>query len=80
MQLQNDKQTTVSDVIKCVKSMNFNEIEKIKNSLVEMDIYFKAHRKDNVQSVVNDFKENGYSDGFLSDLEQGLKKSSVYEN
>ncbi|SFV86610.1 hypothetical protein MNB_SUP05-SYMBIONT-4-353 [hydrothermal vent metagenome] len=77
MQLQ---QTKVSDIINSIKHMSFNDIEKVKNSLVEMDIYFKTHQKDNVKNVVNNFKEYGYDDSFLKDLEQGLKKSSVYEN
>lgn len=77
---QKNQQIKVLDIINSIKHMNCNDIERVKNSLVEMDIYFKTHQKDNINNVVNNFKEYGYDDGFLKDLEQGLKKSSVYEN
>jgi hypothetical protein len=35
-------------------------------------------KKDKIENVMSDFQKEGYSEGFLKDLENGLKKSSVY--
>lgn len=58
--------------------MDVHELEDVKNAIIKRDIYFKKFRKDKIENVVADFKAEGYSDGFLKDLENGLKKSSVY--
>jgi hypothetical protein len=81
MQLQQtENKIPTADIINSIKYMGFDDVEKIKNSLIERDIYFKTHQKDDVGNIIEDFKENNYSDGFLKDLEQGLGKSSVYDN
>lgn len=42
---------------------------------------FKNAIKDPVNDIVSDFKKtNLYTDGFLKDLEVGLKKSSLAKN
>jgi phosphopantothenate synthetase len=69
-----------NDIINSIKYMGSDDIERLKNSLIERDIYFKAHKKDNIDSVIKDFKNHNYNDSFLNDLEQGLKKSSIYED
>ena len=58
--------------------MDFNDLEKVKNAIVERDIYFKKFKKDEIENVIADFRAEGYSDEFLNDLENGLRKSSVY--
>ena len=67
------------DIISLISQMSLDELEKVKNSLIEREIYFKKFQKEDIGNIVNDFKEEGYSDEFLADLEEGLKKSSVYK-
>lgn len=69
---------STEDIIKGIKTMDFNDLEEIKSAIVERDIYFKKFKKDKIENVIADFKAEGYSDDFLNDLENGLRKSSVY--
>lgn len=39
---------------------------------------FRKFKKDKIENVISDFQQEGYSEGFLKDLENGLKKSFVY--
>lgn len=66
------------DILKAIKKMNYNELEMVKNALIARSIYLKKYKKDNIDQVICDFRDEGYSQGFLDDLEEGLKKSSVY--
>ena len=77
MQLSIDLNT--KDIISLISQMSLNEIEKVKNSLIERELYFKEFKKDSVENVMNDFKKEDYSSDFLTDLEEGLKKSSIYK-
>jgi hypothetical protein len=77
MQLSIDLKT--KDVISLISQMSLNELEKVKNSLVEREIYFKEFKKDDVGNIIGDFKKEDYSNDFLTDLEEGLKKSSIYK-
>ena len=77
MQLSIDIKT--QDIISLISQMSLNELEKVKNSLIERELYFKKFKKDSVENIIDDFKKEDYSDEFLSDLEKGLKKSSVYK-
>ncbi len=76
MQIQIDIST--EDIIKTINQMDLTDIEKVKTALIEREIYFKKFKKDKIENVMRDFEEEGYSEGFLKDLENGLKKSSVY--
>ncbi|HHH37565.1 MAG TPA: hypothetical protein ENK77_03000 [Epsilonproteobacteria bacterium] len=67
------------DIISLISQMSLNELEKVKNSLVERELYFKKFQKDDIENIINDFKREEYSNDFLTDLEEGLKKSSVYK-
>jgi len=69
---------SVPNIIELISQMNLNEIEKVKNKLIEKEIYFKKFQKDNIKNIVNDFRKENYSNEFLNDLENGLKKSSIY--
>ena len=43
-------------------------------------VEFKTFKKDKIENVMGDFQKENYSDDFLKDLEDGLKKSSVYND
>jgi phosphopantothenate synthetase len=60
--------------------MNLNEVEEIKNKLIEREVYFKKFKKDDIKNIVHDFSKENYSKDFLKDLEDGLKKSSIYND
>ena len=77
MQLSIDLKT--KDIISLISQMSLNELEKVKNSLVQRELYFKKFQKDDIENVIEDFKKEDYSDDFLTDLEEGLKKSSIYK-
>jgi Cdc6-like AAA superfamily ATPase len=76
MQIQIDIST--EDIIKTINQMDLTDIERVKTALIEREIYFKKFKKDKIENVMSDFQKEGYSEGFLKDLENGLKKSSVY--
>lgn len=76
MQISVDIST--EEIIKTIEAMDFHDLEKIKTAIIERSVYFKKFQKDKIENIVADFKGEGYSDGFLEDLENGLKKSSVY--
>jgi len=71
---------SIDDLIKTISQLDLQDIEKVKQSLIERELYFKPFKKDKLENIIQDFKEEGYSNDFLKDLEEGLKKSSVYEN
>jgi len=66
------------NIIDLISQMSLSEIEEIKNKIVEKELYFKKFQKDDIKNIINDFKKEDYSNDFLKDLEDGLKKSSVY--
>ncbi len=61
-----------------ISQMNLDEIEDIKNKLIEKELYFKRFQKDDIENIMHDFKKEDYTEKFLHDLENGLKKSSVH--
>jgi Cdc6-like AAA superfamily ATPase len=69
---------STKDIINAVKEMELDDLEELKTALIEREIYFKKFKKDKIENIIQDFKSEGYSEGFLKDLENGLKKSSVY--
>lgn len=71
---------STEDVLKSIGHMTFDDLERVKEAIVERDLYFIEFRKDEPGNIVGDFKAEGYSAGFLKDLEDGLKKSSVYND
>ena len=77
MQLSIDIKT--KDIISLISQMSLNELEKVKNSLIQRELYFKKFQKDDIENVIEDFKKEDYSEDFLTDLEEGLKKSSLYK-
>jgi len=71
---------SLSNILNLISQMNLNEIEKVKSKLIERELYFKKFKKDNIENIINDFKKENYSNDFLKDLENGLRKSSVYND
>jgi Cdc6-like AAA superfamily ATPase len=59
--------------------MSLNELEKVKNSLVQRELYFEKSQRDEIENIIDDFQKEDYSSDFLADLEEGLKKSSIYK-
>jgi hypothetical protein len=51
----------------------------VRKAIVKQELYFKKFKKVPIKEVVSDFKAEGYSEGFLADLENGLKKSRIYK-
>lgn len=68
------------NILSMISQMNLKELEQVKNLIAEKELYFKKYQTDDIGDIVDDFKKSGYSDGFLKDLESGLKKSSVYND
>ena len=71
---------SIDNLLLVISKMNLNEIEEVKNKIVEQKLYFQTFQKDDVENIIDDFKKEDYSNDFLADLEAGLKKSSVYGN
>jgi len=69
---------SLPNILTLISQMSLNEIEEVKNKIVEKELYFKTFKKDKIENIMNDFQKENYSDDFLKDLENGLKKSSVY--
>jgi hypothetical protein len=78
MQLSID--VSVPNILNLISQMNVNEIEEIKNKIVEKELYFKKFQKDDIENIMNEFQKENYSNDFLNDLENVLKKSSVYND
>jgi len=78
MQLSVD--ISIENLLALISKMNLNQIEEVKNKIVEQKLYFQTFQKDDIENIVNDFKKEEYSNDFLADLEAGLKKSSIYGN
>lgn len=77
MQLSMD--ISLPNILELISQMNLNEIEEVKNKLVEKELYFRTHQKESVTDVMEAFEKESYSEDFLKDLENGLKKSSIYK-
>lgn len=71
---------SLDNVLSLISKMNLDEIEEVKNKIVEQKLYFQTFQKDDIENIMDDFKKEDYSNDFLRDLEEGLKKSSVYGN
>jgi threonyl-tRNA synthetase len=69
---------SLPNILNLISQMSLNEIEEVKNKIVEKELYFRKFKKDKIENIMSDFQKENYSDDFLKDLENGLKKSSVY--
>jgi threonyl-tRNA synthetase len=78
MQLSVD--ISLDNLLLLISKMDVNQIEEVKNKIVEQKLYFQSFQKDDIENIVDDFRKEEYSNDFLLDLEAGLRKSSVYGN
>jgi threonyl-tRNA synthetase len=78
MQLSVD--ISLDNLLLLISKMDVNQIEEVKNKIVEQKLYFQTFQKDDIENIVDDFRKEEYSNDFLLDLEAGLRKSSIYEN
>jgi threonyl-tRNA synthetase len=78
MQLSVD--ISLDNLLLLISKMDVNQIEEVKNKIVEQKLYFQTFQKDDIENIVDDFRKEEYSNDFLLDLEAGLRKSSVYGN
>ena len=76
MQLAVD--VSLPNILTLISKMSLSEIEEVKNKIIEKELYFKTFKKDNIENIISDFQQEDYSNDFLKDLENGLKKSSIY--
>jgi len=62
-----------------INNLSQEERESVLNRLRKEPAKLKVFEKDKVELILGDFTStNIYEDDFLTDLEEGLKKSSVY--
>ena len=61
-----------------VDSLTDAERKKLLERLEKKPIKLKTFKKDKIESILSDFSSTGlYEEGFLKDLEEGLKKTSI---
>ncbi|MGZ5207533.1 MAG: hypothetical protein ACXWB0_00780 [Sulfuricurvum sp.] len=68
-----------NQILQLISQLDLATLEKVRKAIVKKEIYFKRFQKAPMNELVQDFKDEGYSDGFLADLEEGLKKSRIYQ-
>ena len=62
-----------------IDNLSEKERESVLNRLKEETVKLKAFKKGKIESIMADFDAtNLYEDDFLKDLQDGLKKASVY--
>ncbi|MEJ2726287.1 MAG: hypothetical protein P8175_16930 [Deltaproteobacteria bacterium] len=62
-----------------IDNLSQEEREKILDRLKAKSFEFKVFEKDEIASILADFEATDlYEDGFIKDLEKGLRKSSIY--
>jgi len=63
-----------------VDSLSEEERKKLLQKLESKPVRLKRFKKAKIDAILADFAAtNSYEEGFLKDLEEGLKKSSVYK-
>ncbi|MDD4855686.1 MAG: hypothetical protein PHU41_07590 [Sulfuricurvum sp.] len=67
-----------NQILQLISQLDLVSLEKVRKAIVKKEIYFKRFQKAPINDIVQDFKHEGYSEGFLADLEEGLKKSRIY--
>jgi len=62
-----------------IDNLTQEEREKVMDRLKSDFLKLKTFKKDKIEAILSDFSAtDSYEDGFLKDLEEGLKKSSIY--
>ena len=63
-----------------VDNLDKEERAKLLERLKTKSVKLSPFKKDKIESILSDFKATDlYEDEFLRDLEEGLKKSSIYK-
>jgi hypothetical protein len=65
---------SLQNILNLISQISLSEIEEVKNKIIEKELYFKKFKIDKIENIMVDFKKENYSDDFLKDLENGLKK------
>lgn len=66
-------------IVQLISQLDLAALEKVRKAIVKKEAYFKRFQKAPINEIVEDFKTEGYSNDFLADLEEGLKKSRMYQ-
>ena len=62
-----------------IDKLSQEEREKVLDRLTKKPVKLKTFKKDKIESILSDLASTDlYEEDFLRDLEDGLKKSSVY--
>lgn len=62
-----------------IDNLTQEEREKVMHKLKSGFFKLKTFKEDKIKAILSDFSTTDlYEDGFLKDLEEGLKKSSIY--
>ena len=62
-----------------IDNLTAEERKKLLEKLKAKPVKWRPFKKDKIDSILTDFAAtNLYEDEFLKDLEEGLKKSSIY--
>jgi hypothetical protein len=48
---------SLPNILTLISQMSLNEIEEVKNKIVEKELYFKPFKKDKIENVMNDFQK-----------------------
>jgi hypothetical protein len=66
-------------LVEVIDSLSADDKEKLMSRVVVSSFSLKKFKKIRLAAILSDFAETGlYEKEFLTDLEAGLKKSSVY--
>ncbi|NOQ30980.1 MAG: hypothetical protein GQ570_07670 [Helicobacteraceae bacterium] len=49
---------SLPNILTLISQMSLNEIEQVKNKIVEKELYFKTFKKDKIEDVMSDFQKN----------------------
>ena len=62
MQLSVD--ISLDNLLLLISKMDVNQIEEVKNKIVEQKLYFQTFQKDDIENIVDDFRKEEYSNDF----------------
>ena len=68
-----------NQIIQLISQLDLAALEKVRKAIIKKEAYFKRFQKAPINEIVEDFKHEGYNSDFLADLEEGLKKSKIYQ-
>jgi predicted transcriptional regulator len=70
----------MNTLYKIIDNLNKEDRTRLLQRLEKKEMELKPFKKDKLESIVADFAATDlYEEDFLGDLEEGLKKSSLYQ-